>query len=274
MIKHLEPNPIAALDGDKREPADVTDDAFLGGRLQLLQPRRGYRAGIDAVLLAAAVDATEAATARLLDVGAGVGTAGLCAARRISTLRVTLMEREPELCHIAIENIRRNALQDRTCCATGAVGAPSSQLAIAGLADEGFTHVVANPPFMAPGTGTSSKSYLKAASHGLQGGQSFDDWGRFFARMLRPDGTVTLIHKADALPEVLAGLQGRFGATTVLPLHPRAGEAANRIIVTAIKGRRTKLTLRPGLILHGDGNTFTPVVDSVLRHAAALKIKY
>jgi tRNA1(Val) A37 N6-methylase TrmN6 len=271
MKKHLEPNPIAGSDLDKPLPADVTDDAFLGGRLQLLQPRHGYRAGIDAVLLAAAVEAAQEATAHLLDVGAGVGAVGLCAARRISTLRVTLMEREPELCRIAIENIRRNTLEDRVRCVTGAVGAPSGQLTAAGFADESFTHVVANPPFMAPGAGTSSKSYLKAASHGLQDGQSFDDWARFFARMLRPDGTVILIHKADALTEVLAGLQGRFGALTVLPLHPRAGEPANRIIVKAIKGRRTRLTLLPGLILHGDGNTFTPLVDSVLRHAAALK---
>ncbi len=271
MKKHLEPNPIAGSDLDKPLPADVTDDAFLGGRLQLLQPRHGYRAGIDAVLLAATLEAAQDATAHLLDVGAGVGAVGLCAARRISTLRVTLMEREPELCHIAIENIRRNTLEDRVRCVMGDVCAPSDQLTAAGFADESFTHVVANPPFMAPGAGTSSKSYLKAASHGLQAGQSFDDWARFFARMLRADGTIILIHKADALPEVLAGLQRRFGALTFLPLHPRAGEPANRIIVKAIKGRRARLTLLPGLILHGDGNSFTPHVDSVLRHAAALK---
>ncbi len=271
MKKHLESHPIAGSGRNELPSATVTDDAFLGGRLQLLQPRQGYRAGIDAVLLAAAVEATYMATAHLLDLGAGVGTVGLCAARRISTLHVTLMEREAQLCDIATENIRRNGLEARVRCVRGAVGAPSGRLAAAGLADESFTYVVANPPFMAPGTGSRSKSHLKANSHGLQDGQSFDDWARFAARMLRPDGSIILIHKADALLEVLASLERRFGALTVLPLHPRAGEPANRIIIKAIKGRRTRLTLMPGLALHGDDNSFSPIVDSVLRHAAPLK---
>lgn len=271
MKKTPEPRPIAGQARNEPPTAELSDDAFLGGRLQLLQPRHGYRAGIDAVLLAAAVEATDVATANLLDLGAGVGTVGLCAARRISTLRVTLMEREPELCAIAVENIQRNGLEARVRCVTGAVGTPSGQLAAASLVDESFTHVVANPPFMAPGTGTKSKTRLKAASHGLQDGQSFDDWARFAARMLCPEGYVILIHKADALFEVLSSLEGRFGATTVLPLHPRADEPANRIIVNAIKGRRTRLTLMPGLTLHGDGNSFTPLLDSILRHAAPLR---
>ena len=271
MKKTLEPRPIASPARDEPPSAGLSDDAFLGGRLQLLQPRHGYRAGIDAVLLAAAVEATDAATANLLDLGAGVGTVGLCAARRIASLRVTLIEREPELCDIAAKNIQRNGLEARVRCVRGAVGTPFGQLAAAGLADESFTHVVANPPFMAPGTGTNSKSRLKAASHGLQDGQSFDDWARFAARMLRPDGSVILIHKADTLFEVLSSLDGRFGAATVLPLHPRAGEPANRIIIKAIKGRRTRLTFMPGLTLHGEGNSFTPRLDSILRHAAPLK---
>jgi len=272
MKNHLEPALPTDLSNKRTSPSDLTDDAFLGGRLQLLQPRQGYRAGIDAVLLAAAVDANEAETGHLLDVGAGVGTVGLCAALRISPMRVTLLEREPELCRIATENIHRNGLDGRVRCLTGAIGTSAGQLAAAGLAIESFTHVVANPPFMSSNAGTRSKVHLKAASHALQGGQSLDDWGRFFARMLRPGGTVILIHKADALTNVLISLQGRFGAVTVMPLHPRAGEPANRIIVKAIKGRRTGLTLLSGLPLHGCSNTFTPTMDSVLRHAAALNL--
>lgn len=271
MKKTLEPPPIAGPARNEPRSAELSDDAFLGGRLMLLQPRHGYRAGIDAVLLAAAIEVTDVATANLLDLGAGVGTVGLCAARRIGTLRVTLMEREPELCAIAAENIERNGLEARVRCVRAAVGTPSSQLAAAGLVDESFTHVVTNPPFMAPGTGTNSQSRLKAASHGLQDGQSLDDWARFAARMLRPEGSLILIHKADALFEVLSSLERRFGATTVLPLHPRPGEPANRVIIKAIKGRRSRLTLMPGLTLHGDGNSFTPHLESVLRHAAPLE---
>lgn len=243
----------------------TTDDSFLGGALQILQPQRGYRAGIDAVLLAAAINTDEANDGQLLDLGAGVGTIGLCAAQRIQSLTVTLLEKQPELCRLARENAARNGLTDRVTCVETAIGAASNDLNRAGLHDNAFTHVVANPPFMDANQGTLSEKPLKATSHTMGEAQHLNDWGRFMARMSRQGGTAMMIHKAEALYEVLACLEGRFGSLTVLPIHPRADEPANRIIVRGIKGSRRSIAIRPGLVLHGNGNKFTPQIDAVLR---------
>lgn len=243
----------------------VTDDAFLGGQLQILQPQRGYRAGIDAVLLAAAIDAGQAAGSTLLDLGAGVGTIGLCAAWRISSLSVTLMEKQGELCELACENTRRNGLTGRVTCIQAAIGANKSEIAAAGLGDNSFDYVVANPPFMGSQQGTLSGEPLKAASHAMDEAQNLNDWGRFMARMAQQGGTALMIHKAEALSEVLACFAGRFGSVRVLPIYPRQGEPANRVIVRGIKGSRGSLVICPGLVLHSDGNKFTPQIDRVLR---------
>jgi tRNA1(Val) A37 N6-methylase TrmN6 len=250
---------------------ELTDDAFLGGQLRLLQPARGYRAGLDAVLLAAAVDAESAAGGRLLDVGAGVGVVGLCAVRRIQGLHATLLEREAELCALAGENIRRNGLGARACVISGDVGAKADMISELGLDGESFTHVVANPPFRSTDAGTRSRFRLKAGSHAHEPGISLDDWGRFLARMAAPGGTVYMVHKAEALGEVLACLKARFGGVRILPLHPRDGEPASRIIVKAAKGSRAAPTLLPGISLHGDGQAFRPQIEAVLRQGDALE---
>ena len=107
---------------------ELTDDAFLGGALHLLQLRSGYRAGLDAVMLAAAVPADGNCPLRVLDVGAGVGTAGLCLARRAPFAEVVLLEKEPQLAALAAENVRRNDLADRVRVVTAIVGAATSDL--------------------------------------------------------------------------------------------------------------------------------------------------
>ena len=126
---------------------DVTDDAFLGGALSILQLRNGYRAGLDAVMLAAAVPVDQSRPLRVLDVGAGVGTAGLCLARRAPFAEVVLLEKEPQLAALAAENIVRNDLAGRVRVVTGVVGAPAAELRALGLVEESFGHVIANPPF-------------------------------------------------------------------------------------------------------------------------------
>lgn len=250
---------------------EVTDDAFLGGQLRLLQPARGYRAGLDAVLLAAAVDPATAAGGRLLDVGAGVGVVGLCAVRRIQGLHATLLEREAELCSLAGENIRRNGLQERARVVSGDVGAKADVLSRQGFESESFTHVVANPPFRSAEAGTRSRLRLKAGSHAHEPGIGLEDWGRFLARMAAPGGTVYMVHAAEALGEVLSCLKARFGAIRILPLHPRDGEPASRIIIKATKGSRAAPSLLPGISLHGDGQAFRPQIEAVLRRGHALE---
>lgn len=243
----------------------LTDDAFLGGGLSILQPAKGYRAGIDAVLLAAAAPLGDG-PARVLDAGAGVGTAGLCLARRCANASIVLLERDPLLARLAEENARRNELSDRVSVIEGDLGR------VVDLAPETFDIVMANPPYHRADAGTPSKSPIKAASHAMEDG-SLDSWCRFLARMAKPGGSVTVIHTAEALSELLAALRGRFGGLRVLPVHPRAAEPAIRIIAVGIKGSRAPLSLLPPFILHEDSHAFTAAAQAVLRHGAALAYK-
>jgi tRNA1(Val) A37 N6-methylase TrmN6 len=248
---------------------DTTIDAFLGGQLQIAQPAHGYRAGLDAVMLAAAVPARRGAS-HVLDVGAGVGTAGLCVAWRLPGVSVTLVEVQPELAGLAADNITRNALAARARIITADINAPAEQLRASGLEPDSFDHVVTNPPFDIEGRGRAPPNTLKARSHAMPAG-ALDHWARVLARYCRSGGTVTMIHRADALADVLACLDSRFGALHVLPIHPRDGAPATRIIVQGIKGSRAPLTLLPGLALHpADGSGFTGAVQAILRDGGEL----
>jgi tRNA1(Val) A37 N6-methylase TrmN6 len=254
----------------------VTDDAFLGGALSLLQPAAGYRAGIDAVFLAAAVPSSPEKPDRVLDLGAGVGTAGLCVARRCTRSFVVLLEMQAPLVALARQNIDRNGLAERVKAIEAEIGAATAvELKELGLEAESFDHVIANPPFHIEGGGTLSSNELKAGSHAMSE-EALDVWCRFAARMAKPGGTATLIHKVEALPALLAALGSRFGALKVLPLHPRPDEPAIRVIVQGTKGSKAPLSLLPGAVLHerGRDNGFTPGAARVLRLGAGLDLAY
>ncbi|MGH6815986.1 MAG: tRNA1(Val) (adenine(37)-N6)-methyltransferase [Hyphomicrobiaceae bacterium] len=254
-------------DDDGKAAGPLSDDAFLGDALNILQPAYGYRAGIDAVLLAAAAPVRTGRREHVLDAGAGVGVVGLCVAARFPDARVTLVEVESSLAEIAAENVQRNGLKDRVAVAVGDLTAQPARL---DLQPESFAHVLANPPFAIEGRSRPAGSRLKTRAVAMAR-NSLDDWGRFLARMAAPHASATVIHRADALYDLLAMFDGRFGSLRILPLHPRAGTPAIRILVQGFKGSRAPATLLPGLILHGDGNAFLPDIQAVLRAGAALK---
>lgn len=242
---------------------ETSRDAFLGGAVEVRQPRRGYRAGLDAVLLAASVSLPPGTAHRLLDIGAGVGVVGLCAAVRLPELDVTLVEQRPDLCALAAGNIADNGLADRArVVAHDVVGATAP--ADPALCDNGFDVVVSNPPFHDASNHRQSPNALKAAAHAMPDA-GLDAWLRFMARMTRSGGTAMMIHRTDRLPAMLAAFGPRFGALTVLPLHPRAGAPSSRVIVRGIKASRAPLTLKPGVVLHGADNRFTATIDRVLK---------
>lgn len=248
--------------------AETTLDYFLGDRLTVRQPVRGYRAGIDAVLLAATARPGEAP---VLDIGAGVGTVGLCAAIRCPDIDVTLVERVPALADLARGNIDANGLRDRVRVVEAEIGEALPADAARELKASSFAHVLANPPFHDEGAGTSSLWPLKAVSHAMTS-DALELWARFMARMAMSGGRATMIHKAEALPRILTAFENRFGALTILPVYPREGAPAIRVIVDGIKGSRAPLVLKPGLLLHGAGNAFLPEIDAILRSGAALNI--
>lgn len=248
--------------------ADTTLDYFLGDRLALRQPVRGYRAGIDAVLLAATARTGEGP---LLDLGAGVGTVGLCAAVRCPDLDVTLVERAPELAELARENVAANNLANRAHVVEADIGETLPHEIARQLTASSFAHVLANPPFHDEGAGTSSLWPLKAVSHAMTS-DALELWARFMARMAAPGGRATMIHKAEALPRILSAFENRFGALTIVPVYPRDGAPAIRVLVDGVKGSRAPLVIKPGIVLHGPGNAFLPEIDAILRGGAALQI--
>jgi tRNA1(Val) A37 N6-methylase TrmN6 len=268
------PGSLAMTCPERNEPGrQVSEDAFLGGALMVLQLVGGHRAGIDAVLLAAAVPVKAAAWERVLDVGAGVGVVGLCIAARVGQAHVTLLEIEPDLAEIARGNVARNGLEGRLEVISADIGAAARTHAELGLRPGTFSHVVANPPFHVQGRGRPARDPIKAGAHAMPEG-GLERWVQLMARLAASGGSATLIHRAEALGELLALLEGRFGGLRVLPIHPRAGAPAVRVLVQGRKGSRAPLTLLPGLFLHGDDNCFLPDVEAILRRRAGLDLGF
>lgn len=249
---------------------ETTDDAFLGGRVRVLQPRRGFRSGVDAVLLAAAVPVRGERPVRVLDCGAGVGVVGLAVAARHRNASVVLLERERALAHLAAGNIGRNGLEARVRVAEADVAGRAGEIAAAGLQAHSFDHALANPPYQVEGRGQQPAHPIRRGAREMAAG-GLERWMRFLARMLKPGGTATIIHRADALADVLAAMERRFGAIKVLPLHPRAGEPAVRILVEGTLASRAPLSIQAGLVLHGlEGHGYRPEVAQVLAGEAGI----
>jgi tRNA1(Val) A37 N6-methylase TrmN6 len=249
--------------------AQTTEDAVLGGRLVLRQPRRGHRVGHDAILLAAATGAK--AGEHAVDLGAGTGAAGLALAARVPGLSVTLVEIDPALAALAADNIRRNRLADRARAVVLDATAPARAFAAASLPPGSAARVLMNPPFNDPAARNVSPDPARRLAHVAAAG-GIAPWLRSAERLLGPRGSLTLIWRADGLADVLAALARRFGAVTVQPVHPRPDAPAIRILVRAVKASRAPLALLPALILADAVGRPTAEADAVLRHGAALPL--
>jgi tRNA1(Val) A37 N6-methylase TrmN6 len=246
--------------------ADPTsEDALLGGKLTLRQPLRGHRFGHDAVLLAAATPARTGEHA--IELGAGVGAAGLALARRVAGLAVTLVELDSNLAALARENAGRNALADRVRVICLDVAAPIAQFADAGLAPDSADHVLMNPPFNAPHN--PSPDQARRLAHAASPG-TLARWIDTAARLLRPQGVLTLIWRADGLADVLAALTIDFGASAIVPVYPKPGAAAIRVLVSAAKTSNAPPSLLPGLVLADSDNKPSAQAQAILRDGAAL----
>jgi tRNA1(Val) A37 N6-methylase TrmN6 len=246
---------------------DLTDDEILGGRLRLLQPRRGHRVGHDAVLLAAATGGAPGDC--VVDLGAGVGAAGLALAVRRQGTTVALVEIDPGLATLAAENAARNALGGRVHTVVLDIAAPAQRFAAAGLADGAAARVLMNPPFHDPARHNVSPDPGRRLAH--VAGAALADWVGTAARLLAPHGVLTLIWRADGTAELLAAL-APFGAVTLLPVHSRPDAAAIRVLVRARKSSRGPLAILPGLVLADAAGRPSAEAEAVLRHGASLPL--
>src|SRR4051812_13960459 len=241
---------------------DTTEDRVLDGRVALRQPARGYRAGVDAALLAAACDAGPGA--RVIEAGCGAGGALLAAAIRRPQARFVGVERDPAALALARENIAANGPPERGEAVSGDVA-----LRFSGLGLEPFDAAMANPPFF------DDPDALRGPAAARRGAWMADDgleaWISFLSKAVREGGTITLIHRADRLGDILSLLAPKAGSIQVLPIHPFADQPAKRVLIRAIKTGKAPLKLLPPLVLHDrEGGKHTPAVEAILRGEAGL----
>lgn len=243
--------------------SDLTHDAFLGGKLHLYQPRRGYRAGLDAVILAACVQAE--AGQSVLELGCGIGAAILCLNARVPGLALTGVEVLPQNAALA----RRN-------------GGDALEVVTADLADmplhvrqRQFDHVLANPPYFDRAASVSSDDLGREAAHGEH--TPLAKWVKIAGKRLAPKGRAYFIHRAERLPDLIRALPADLGSVEVLPLAPRVGRPAELIILRARKNGRAAFRLLHTFVMHQgaahgeDGDTYVPQLRAVLRDGAALE---
>jgi tRNA1(Val) A37 N6-methylase TrmN6 len=250
-------------------PDDLTENAVLGGQLRLTQKRGGHRIGHDAILLAAAADAKPGD--RAVDLGAGVGAAGLALAARVPDVEVTLADIDPDLVAIASENIRRNGLANRVRAVVLDVAASADAYATVRLPPGGIDHVLMNPPFNDPARLNVSPDAERRAAHSAPD-SALETWIEAAARLLHSAGRLTMIWRADGLAAVLAALDARFGGFVIIPVHGRAGQPAVRVLLRAGKGNRAPLQLLPGLVLNDEDGRPTAEAEDILRRGFGLAL--
>ncbi len=252
---------------DLAEVTDITRDRFLGGRILIAQPRRGFRAGIDSVLLAAAVNKM---SLQILELGSGVGAAACCVLESLPESQMVLVENQPEMLELAGANLESNGFSKRATTLCLDVTAKGSEREAAGLRADCFTSVIANPPFFDAASGTPPPNLERAAAHQMEKGQ-LALWAKTAASSAAPGGEVIFIHLAKALPDILEAFARRFGSITVLSIVPRPAKAATRVLVRGIKGSRAPLKLLSPLVLHGEtGRQFTASADRIFCGQSAL----
>jgi tRNA1(Val) A37 N6-methylase TrmN6 len=238
---------------------DFTEDRLLNGRVALRQPRQGFRAGLDAVLLAAFVPAKPGET--VLEAGPGSGAAFLCLAARVPGLAIRAVEREAAMAALARENAARAGIDARI--EQGDVADLALARALGPVA-----HGFANPPYW-PGGTPPPGAIRRAATH--EAGPGLTDWVRFLAAAIAPRGSLSLILPAARFDAAVAALcEVGFGAVEMLPLWPRAGVAAKRVLIRARKGARGPAKILSGLVLHEADGRFTEAAEAILRDAAPL----
>jgi tRNA1(Val) A37 N6-methylase TrmN6 len=238
---------------------ELTEDAFLGGALRLRQPKSGHRAGHDAMLLAAA--ASTRSGDRVVDFGAGVGAAGLAVAKRVTGIKIVLVEIDEVLAELARRNAASNRIEANVIAMDLASGADA--FAGAGLAPDSVDVVLMNPPFNDPSRHRSSPNKNRGIAH-VADAATLESWIHAARRILKSGGVLTLIWRADGLAEVLDALDRGFGSLAILPVHGNAVTPAIRVLIRAIKGGRAPTALYPGLMLNDESGVPNKQVQEIL----------
>ncbi|WP_417450517.1 tRNA1(Val) (adenine(37)-N6)-methyltransferase [Kordiimonas sp.] len=241
----------------------VSIDDFLGGSIKLIQPRDGYRVSMDTVMLAASVPAKPGD--RIIEGGVGSAGAALCLAKRVPGAMVYGIDIQDDMLRYAERNIAYNNLGKQVTVAKGCI------TDLSGLEAE-YDHVMVNPPYLADGKAIRPPVANKGLAH-MDSSAALKDWVRFCIYKVRNRGTVSIIYRADRVDEVIAHLYRRVGELKIMPLWPREGVPAKRVIIQGRKGVHGTASILPGLALHGEVARYTHEAEAILRDGAALDLK-
>ena len=252
---------------ERERASGPTPDYILGGRLLLCQPKKGFRAGIEPILLAAAVP--DSVSGQVLELGCGVGTAALCYASRVSDSPVIGVEKQSELAKLALDNVSKNHLNDRIRIIKEDIISLYETLAPCS-----FYHVMANPPFVKADRADPKMHPLRWGSH-IEGSAKLADWVSVARNLLKPKGTFTIIYDAGRIDDLITLLKVGFGGITIFPLWPSAkekGQDAKRVLVQARKGVKSPARIASGMVLHDINGSFTAAAANILERGSALAL--
>src|SRR6202167_3626149 len=248
-------------------PRQLTEDAFLGGKLRLRQLKSGHRAGHDAMLLAAATLARSGD--RVVDFGAGVGAAGLAVARRVAGIELVLVEIDAALADLARGNAVANAIAAEVVVLD--VTSAAAEFAAAGLLPDSVDVVLMNPPFNDSARHRASPDQAREIAH-VATDATLEAWIHAARRILKSGGVLTMIWRADGLTELLAALGRGFGSLAILPVHGDAASPAIRVLVRAIKGGKAPLRLHAALVLNSEAAMPNQQVQDILAGKGVLSL--
>ena len=232
-----------------------TVDDFLGGKIKLKQG--DYKATSDAVLLAAAVPAKSDET--ILDVGCGNGVVALCIMARVPNLKATGLEIQPQMVELARENALLNKMDFEVV--EGDVSHPPHE-----WKERQFHHVVTNPPYFTEDM--LRQNEVTAKAHKIQ--TPLATWLDFCIKKVRAKGTLTIIHRTEAVPEILSVLNGRMGKIKLIPLWPKENVHPKRVIIQATMNSKAPFQIHNGFVLHNADDTRPDAIENIMRQAKPL----
>tara|TARA_B100000686_G_scaffold93040_1_gene99429 strand:+ start:1701 stop:2435 length:735 start_codon:yes stop_codon:yes gene_type:complete len=241
---------------------DVTKNKILNGNITLYQPKKGFRIGIDSILLSSSVNNYK----NCLDLGSGVGVIMLSLAKRFPKSRILGVDKNRELIKISKENVILNNLEGlniKFFCTDIKKGKFLPEL------NNSFDRVVMNPPYFYQNKVVSSIDKYKSQA---KYEKNIFSWFNSAYSKLKPKGHINFIFRSEFLNIALECLSNKWGDIRIFPLWPKTGKVSKLTIIQARKNSKSGVQLMSGLVLHNNDGTYTEACKKILNNKSYIDI--